>query len=128
MLVVPAARAPFVGGVASRPDSPGCCRYGCTAMIGQALKLRRAGKKVRVLYRDIRTFSREAEEIYEEALREGVQFFRYDPDSTPDKVITYPNGSVELKDELLGVDMSIPTELLVLTVGLQPVEEKGSPH
>ncbi|GAG12634.1 unnamed protein product, partial [marine sediment metagenome] len=54
---------------------------------------------------------------------EGVQFFRYDPDSTPDKVITYPNGAVELKDELLGVDMSIPTDLLVLTVGLQPAEE-----
>ncbi|GAG36710.1 unnamed protein product, partial [marine sediment metagenome] len=35
----------------------------------------------------------------------------------------YPNGAVELKDELLGVDMSIPTDLLVLTVGLQPAEE-----
>ena len=123
---VPAEHITFVGCVGSRLDSTGCCRYGCTAMIGQALKLRRAGKKVRILYRDIRTFSRQAEEMYEQALREGVQFFRYDPDSTPDKVVTYPNGSVELKDELLGVDMSIPTDLLVLTVGLQPVEENIS--
>jgi heterodisulfide reductase subunit A len=120
---VPAEHVTFIGCVGSRTDSTGCCRYGCTNMIGQALKLRRAGKKVRVLYRDIRTFSREAEEMYEEALREGVQFFRYDPDSTPDKVITYPNGTVDLRDELTGVDLKIPTDLLVLTVGLQPQEE-----
>jgi heterodisulfide reductase subunit A len=120
---VPGEHITFIGCVGSRTNSTGCCRYGCTAMIGQALKLRRAGKKVRILYRDIRTFSREAEEMYEQALREGVQFFRYDPDSTPDKVITYPDGAVALKDELLGVDMSIPTDLLVLTVGLQPQEE-----
>jgi heterodisulfide reductase subunit A len=120
---VPAEHITFVGCVGSRLDSTGCCRYGCTSMIGQALKLRRAGKKVRVLYRDIRTFTREAEEMYEEALREGVQFFRYDPDSTPDKVITYPNGAVALRDELMGVEMTIPTDLLVLTVGLQPPQE-----
>jgi heterodisulfide reductase subunit A len=120
---VPGEHVTFIGCVGSRTDSTGCCRYGCTAMIGQALKLRRAGKKVRILYRDIRTFSREAEEMYEQALREGVQFFRYDPDSTPDEVITYPNGAVALSDELTGVELNIPTDLLVLTVGLQPQEE-----
>ncbi|GAG30890.1 unnamed protein product, partial [marine sediment metagenome] len=52
---VPAEHITFVSCVGSRTDSTGCCRYGCTAMIGQALKLRRAGKKVRILYRDIRT-------------------------------------------------------------------------
>jgi len=120
---VPGEHVTFIGCVGSRTDSIGCCRYGCTSMIGQALKLRRAGKKVRVLYRDIRTFSRESEEMYEEALREGVQFFRYDPDSTPDKVITYPNGAVALSDELTGVELTIPTDLLVLVVGFQPQEE-----
>ena len=123
---VPAEHVTFIGCVGSRTNGIGCCRYGCTAMIGQALKLRRAGKKVRVLYRDIRTFSREAEEMYEEALREGVQFFRYEPDSTPDKVITYPNGAVSMSDELTGVEMNIPTDLLVLTVGLRPPEETVS--
>jgi heterodisulfide reductase subunit A len=120
---VPGEHVTFIGCVGSRTDSIGCCRYGCTSMIGQALKLRRAGKKVRVLYRDIRTFSREAEEMYEEALREGVQFFRYDPDSTPDKVITYSDGTVALSDELTGVELSIPTDLLVLVAGFQPQEE-----
>jgi heterodisulfide reductase subunit A len=120
---VPGEHVTFIGCVGSRTDSTGCCRYGCTNMIGEALKLRRAGKKVRILYRDIRTFSREAEEMYEDALREGVQFFRYEPDSTPDTVITYSDGAVSLSDELTGVGMSIPTDLLVLTVGLKPQEE-----
>lgn len=120
---VPGEHVTFIGCVGSRYDSTGCSRYCCTAMIGQALKLRRAGKKVRILYRDIRTFSREAEEMYEQALREGVQFFRYQPDSTPDKVITYSDGAMSLRDELMGVQMSIPTDLLVLTVGLQPQQE-----
>jgi len=120
---VPGEHVTFIGCVGSRTNGIGCCRFGCTAMVGQALELRRAGKKVRVLYRDIRTFSREAEELYEEALREGVQFFRYDPDSTPDKVITRSNGTVALKDDLTGMELGIPTDLLVLTVGLQPQEE-----
>ncbi len=120
---VPGEHVTFIGCVGSRCNSTGCCRYGCTNMIGEALKLRRAGKKVRILYRDIRTFSREAEEMYEDALREGVQFFRYEPDSTPDTVITYSDGAVSLSDELTGVELSIPTDLLVLTVGLRPQEE-----
>ena len=120
---VPGEHVTFIGCVGSRCNSTGCCRYGCTNMIGEALKLRRAGKKVRILYRDIRTFSREAEEMYEDALREGVQFFRYEPDSTPDSVITYSDGAVSLSDELTGVELSIPTDLLVLTVGLKPQEE-----
>jgi heterodisulfide reductase subunit A len=121
---VPGDHVTFIGCVGSRTNGIGCCRYGCTSMIGQALELRRAGKKVRVLYRDIRTFSREAEEMYEEALREGVQFFRYDPDSTPDKVINRSNGTVSLKDDLTGAELGIPTDLLVLTIGLQPQEEQ----
>jgi heterodisulfide reductase subunit A len=120
---VPGEHVTFIGCVGSRCNGTGCCRYGCTNMIGEALKLRRAGKKVRILYRDIRTFSREAEEMYEDALREGVQFFRYEPDSTPDTVVTYSDGAVSLSDELTGVEMSIPTDLLVLTVGLRPQEE-----
>ncbi len=61
----------FVGCVGSRIDGRGCSRYCCESMIHQARNLRRDGKRVRVLYRDIRTFSRHAEEAYEDALREG---------------------------------------------------------
>jgi heterodisulfide reductase subunit A len=80
------------------------------------------GKKVRVLYKDIRTYSRQAEEIYEEAMRAGVQFFRYDFNLTPQDVITFTDDYVEVFDSLLGAKVRIPTDLLVLVVGMSPSE------
>ena len=67
---LPGDRVTFVACVGSRKGAAGCSRYCCESMVGQALRLRRMGKKVRVLYRDIRTFSRQAEELYEQAARE----------------------------------------------------------
>jgi heterodisulfide reductase subunit A len=81
------------------------------------------GKKVRVLYKDIRTYSRQAEEIYEQSMRAGVQFFRYDVGLPPQEVIAFQNGNVEVYDSLLGGKVLIPTDLLVLVVGLQPTED-----
>ncbi len=113
----------FVGCVGSRVGEQGCSRYCCTSMIGQALALRRAGKRVRVLYREIRTFSRDAEQLYEEAMRAGVQFIRYDSERPPQEAITYEDGVVTTPDELLGETVRFPTDTLVLAVGLQPRDE-----
>ncbi len=113
----------FVGCVGSRLDGRGCSRYCCESMVHQALRLRQEGKRVRVLYRDIRTFSRHAEEEYTQALRAGVQFFKYDPAAEPEEAITYENGLVTVDDALSGARIAIPTDTLVLTVGFEPVEE-----
>ncbi|MCL4241482.1 MAG: FAD-dependent oxidoreductase, partial [Dehalococcoidia bacterium] len=116
----------FVGCVGSRLDGRGCSRYCCESMVNQALELRREGKRVRVLYRDMRTFSRHAEEEYEQALREGVQFFRYDPAAEAEDAITFADGLVTVDDTLTGERLAIPTDTLVLTVGLEPAEENIS--
>ncbi|MDP6757614.1 MAG: hydrogenase iron-sulfur subunit [Chloroflexota bacterium] len=114
-------------GDAEAGEAPmGCSRYCCESMIGQALKLRRAGMRVRILYKDIRTFSRHAEEMYEDAMREGVQFFRYDPAKEPHEVISRADGMVTLRDELLGRLVNIPTDKLVLVAGLEPQDEDVS--
>ena len=113
----------FVACVGSRQGSMGCSRYCCTSMVGQALQLKRLGKKVRVLYREMRTYSRQAEELYEQAMREGVQFFRYDPDSTPQEAINIDDGRVLFYDHLIGREVAIPTELLVLVIGMTPAED-----
>jgi heterodisulfide reductase subunit A len=120
---VQAERITFVACVGSRRDGAGCSRYCCTSMICQALRLRKTGKQVRVLYKDIRTFSRHAEELYEEAMRAGVQFFRYDPDLPPEEAVVFDGGAVTLRDELLGSHVSIPTDMLVLVAGLRPCDE-----
>ncbi len=118
-----AERVTFIACVGSRQDNMGCSRYCCTSMIHQALRLRRMGKKVRVLYKEIRTYSRQAEELYEQAMRAGVQFFRYDSESSPQDVIHFQNGHIALYDHLLGENVRIPTDMLVLVVGLAPTED-----
>lgn len=112
----------FIGCVGSRNEKMGCSRYCCTSMIAQALKIRQSGKRVRILYKEIRTYSRHAEELYEEAMRAGVQFFRYENDMTPQEAIRYQDGYVEFHDHLIGAPVRVRTELLVLVVGLMPVE------
>lgn len=118
-----ADRITFVACIGSRQDRMGCSRYCCTSMIQQALRLRQTGKQVRVVSKDIRTYSRQAEELYERAMRAGVQFFRYDPTITPQEALSYGDGHLELYDSMLGAPLRIPTDLLVLVAGLQPTED-----
>ncbi len=118
-----AERITFIACVGARQDSSGCSRYCCTSMIAQALHLRKMGKKVRVLYKEMRTYSRQAEELYEAASRAGVQFIRYDPDLTPQAAITWQEGQLGVYDHLLGVNLGIPTDLVVLVVGLHPTSD-----
>ncbi len=116
----------FVGCVGSRIDGRGCSRYCCESMIHQALNLRREGKRARIVYRDIRTFSRHAEEEYTTALREGVQFFRYDPATEPEQAVQFEDGIVTVDDALSGQRLALPTDTLVLTVGFEPNDETVS--
>jgi heterodisulfide reductase subunit A len=113
----------FIACVGSRQDEKGCSRYCCTSMIAQALRLRKMGKKVRVLFKEMRTYSRQAEELYEEACRSGVQFIRYDPEQPPQAAISVNNGSLEVFDHMLGAKLQIPTDLVVLVVGMEPAVE-----
>jgi heterodisulfide reductase subunit A len=67
-------------------------------MVAQALRLRKAGKKVRVISKDVRTYTRQAEEMYEAAMRAGVQFFRYDGDLAPQEAISFADGYVQFAE------------------------------
>jgi heterodisulfide reductase subunit A len=89
-------------------------------MVGQALRLREMGKRVRVLYKDMRTYSRQAEEVYERAMRAGVQCLQVDEDLDPLEAISFEGGDVIVTDQLLGRSVRVPTDLLVLVVGLRP--------
>lgn len=110
----------FVGCVGSRNGDRGCSRYCCQSMIGQAKELQENGNNVRVLYKDIRTYGEGGEELYEQAARSGVRFFQYDPDESPAQAITKQDGSVVVDDRLSGERVEIPTDVLVLSVGLVP--------
>jgi len=106
--------------VGSRSNGKGCSRYCCQSMIHQAIRLRELGKRVTVLNKDIRTYSRHAEEMYNHACREGVIFIQYPREQDPQTDIIFQDGNVIVKDEFLGANIAVPTDLLVLVTALHP--------
>ncbi len=122
---IPEQNITFVACVGSRFDDKGCSRYCCTSMVYEALELRKKGKSVTVLYKDIRTYSRHAEETYYEAARQGVVFMQYPQDENPEEFIKVQDGYVVAYDELLKQKVAIPTDLLVQVVGITPPADHG---
>jgi heterodisulfide reductase subunit A len=120
---VSAERITFISCVGARQGNIGCARYCCTSMISQALQLRKMGKMVRIVSKDIRTYSRQAEELYEQAMAAGVQFFRYDSACSPQQALEFDEGHLGLFDQFLGVNLRIPTDMLVLVSGMRPTAD-----
>ena len=113
----------FISCIGSRSNGRGCSRYCCTSMISQALELRRKGKNVAVIYKDIRTYEREAEKLYREALNEGVLFLRVNPDKPMEEQVRVNGGYIEIYDELLSTNVEIPYDKAVLVLALDPNED-----
>ncbi len=106
-----------------------CSRVCCTTTLAQALDLKRRFPEVRVfdLHQDIRTYGRGHEDYYIEACKAGVLFFRWHADEPP-RVEPDPSprgdaGALRLtvRDWLtFGQEVTIPTDLVVLAVGMMP--------
>ncbi len=114
--------AAFILCVGSRdPDGfTGCSRYCCPTAIKQAMELNRQGIDTTVFYRDIRTISTGAEEMYREARGMGVLFVRIPPGEHPEVVGDQKVEAVRCFDDLLGRRLEVPAELVVLSVGMRP--------
>jgi heterodisulfide reductase subunit A len=111
--------------VGSRNDNIGCSRFCCQTMINQAIRLREQGNRVSVLYKDLRSFARYGEEEYAQACRTGVSFLQYSQSSPPEMAIGLENGTLKVKDELAGREVSLPADVVVLNIGLHPTKEEG---
>jgi heterodisulfide reductase subunit A len=113
----------FLSCVGSRSNNRGCSRYCCQSMIYQAIRLIELGKRVTILHKGIRTFSRHAEEMYYEACKRGVIFIQYPESYDPEKDVIFDDGKIIVTDEYLGSKIALPTDLLVLVVGLHPPDD-----
>jgi heterodisulfide reductase subunit A len=104
-----------------------CSRTCCSATLHATGRIRRnfPGTRVYEMYRDIRTYGRGHEEIYEQASREGVVFLRFEPDAMPEVIPTeeadtYPLR-VKVTDTLtFGEELEVPADLVVLATGMEP--------
>ncbi|UCG69010.1 MAG: CoB--CoM heterodisulfide reductase iron-sulfur subunit A family protein [Thermoplasmata archaeon] len=101
-------------GAREKEGNTWCSRYCCQVGIKQALELAKVGNSVAVLYRDIRTFGKNAEEMYKEASEAGVRFVEYTEDRPP--VIGKGGKSVSVYDALLEGELKFRSDYIVLGV------------
>ena len=114
----------FIQCVGSRCEdgNPGCSRYCCPSAIKQALALREYGANVTVFYKDIRTVSDGAEEMYRNARGKGVLFVKVAEEERPEVVGAKAAEAVEAYDVLLRARVRAPADLVVLSTGMVPRE------
>jgi len=105
-----------------------CSRTCCAATLNAANLIREtyADTHVYEFYRDIRTYGRGQEELYDKASRKGVVFIRYEAEASPE-VLIEPDGltdfplMVKAKDTLtFGESVAAPVDLVVLATGMEP--------
>jgi heterodisulfide reductase subunit A len=103
------------------PRRPYCSRLCCTHSILSALQLKEINPdiKVYILYRDIRTYG-EKEYLYKEARLKGVLFIRYSLDQKPKVVREGDSLKIRISDDLLGENLVIRPDLLVLASAIVP--------
>ncbi|MBW1752474.1 MAG: CoB--CoM heterodisulfide reductase iron-sulfur subunit A family protein [Deltaproteobacteria bacterium] len=104
-----------------------CSRTCCSATLDAAGTIRQSypGTRVFELYRDIRTYGRGQEELYEQAAKNKVVFLRFEADESPEVVRNDDHGDfplwVKVKDILtFGEQVEVPVDLVVLATGMEP--------
>jgi len=108
-----------------------CSRTCCAAMLNAAVQIRENFPRTRIydMYRDIRTYGRGQEALYDRAAANKVVFMRYRADAMPDVQASPGSGfplSVTIRDSLtFNEEMAVPADLVVLATGLEPNDVSG---
>jgi heterodisulfide reductase subunit A len=106
--------------VGSRDDERDyCSRVCCSNAIKNAIAVKTVNPKAEmyILFRDIRSYGLR-EKYYRKAREMGVVFIRYDLDAKPDVRLRDKDLIVTFKDVILGKNVAIKPDLLVLSTGI----------
>lgn len=102
-----------------------CSRTCCAAVLRTAVEIRENHSQTHVFdyHRDIRTYGRGQETIYEKASAHKVLFFRFEPEAAP---VVEPSSSgrhplrIRVRDTLtFGEELLAEVDLVVLAVGME---------
>ncbi len=101
-----------------------CSRVCCTQAVNNALKLKEINPdmEVYILYRDVRTYGMN-ELLYRQAREKGVTFIRYDVNRKPDVNQSDGKLTVSVYDEVLGSEIQLEPDLLVLSAAVRPQDD-----
>ncbi len=106
-------------------EHPNCNRICCTVALKNAIKLKEKNPKINIciLYRDIRTYGFK-EDHYREAREKGIIFIRYHETLEPEISIKDKKLIVSVNDSLLNEQIVIKPDLIILSTGFLPTENK----
>ena len=105
--------------------NPDCSRYCCQAAIKQANALRKMGIQVIIFNRDIRVYSRGAEEMYREARGKGVLFIPYEVEKPIQLKGKNKVSAVAVENKHTGKLVEYPVDAVVLSLGMVPNEKEN---
>jgi heterodisulfide reductase subunit A len=107
------------------PERTYCGRFCCTTAIKNAIWLKEQDPEadVYVLQRDVMAYGVEIEKFYQRAMELGVRFIRYDIENPPQIVGDERAEAVEVYHQLMGKQVVLPADLVVLTTPLVPGED-----
>ena len=113
----------FIQCVGSRSSTVNyCSRVCCAASLRMAIqiKMNNPMANVSIVHKDIRTYGFR-EELYTRACQLGVKFLRYPVDND---LPAYDGNVVKAYDTVLGAEVEIPVDALVLAAGITPMREE----
>jgi heterodisulfide reductase subunit A len=99
-----------------------CSRVCCASSLRNAIqiKMKDPTASVAIIHKDIRTYGFR-EELYNKASSLGVKFLRYCVDG---EAPSYDGKAVKAYDSILGKEVEIPVDTLVLATGITPLREE----
>lgn len=99
-------------------ERPYCSRICCQNAVKNAMliKARNPAAKITILYRDMQMYGVENEAMFRKSKAAGIRYINYDPRQPP--VVT--ETGVNVHHALLGRDMTLPADLVVLATPLLP--------
>lgn len=104
-----------------------CSRYCCTGAVHAAIRAAEVDSGIHQyhLFRDMRTYGK-YEVLYDQALKQGSIFIRYDENEAPQVVAENGRLLVIAKDSLMGGEqVQIEADLVVLVTGMVPRANEG---
>jgi heterodisulfide reductase subunit A-like polyferredoxin len=117
--------AVFVQCVGSRiPERPYCSKVCCTHSVKSALNLKQLNPEMEIfiLYRDMRSYGLR-EDLYREARASGIVFIRYGFEQGLDVSRDENTLTIRFSNTVIGRQMQISPELLVLATAIVPPKE-----
>jgi heterodisulfide reductase subunit A len=103
-----------------------CSRICCMTAIKNATLIKELfpEAEIYILFRDLQTYGKEYETCYLDARSKFIQFIKYVQERPPE-VTSGPSGKLVVKiyDALLGSEIEIPSDLVVLSTPLIPHED-----